>query len=196
MNICVFGDSITWGGYDPINGGWVTLLRNYLEKNFEDISLYNLGICSEASADLLKRLTIEAVPRKPEVIILAVGANDVRHKKGEGVSFDNFEKNIKELVSESKNFTNRIIVMAITPVDERLMMPRNKPPYNFRENKDINECNRILKEVANKERIIFIEIPNDFSMEDLEDGLHPNTNGHLKIFEKIKSIMEKFLSPE
>ena len=109
MNICVFGDSITWGGYDPINGGWVTLLRNYLEKNFEDISLYNLGICSEASADLLKRLTIEAVPRKPEVIILAVGANDVRHKKGEGVSFDNFEKNIKELVSESKNFTNRII---------------------------------------------------------------------------------------
>src|SRR3989344_2128603 len=35
MSICVFGDSIVWGAYDPINSGWVTLLRNHIERNWE-----------------------------------------------------------------------------------------------------------------------------------------------------------------
>lgn len=76
MNICIFGDSITYGGYDPINGGWVTLLRNYFESKYGDISTYNLGICGDDSTGLLKRLTAEATPRLPNIIVLAIGAFD------------------------------------------------------------------------------------------------------------------------
>jgi len=32
MNILIFGDSITWGAYDPDKGGWVNCLRNYFES--------------------------------------------------------------------------------------------------------------------------------------------------------------------
>lgn len=196
MNICVFGDSITWGGYDPVNGGWVTLLRNYLEKNFEDVNLYNLGVCGETSEDVLKRLEVEATPRKPGIVVLAIGANDIKHQKEERVDLEAFRKNIIDSVSVSKKFTGKIILVEITPVDERLMMPRNKPPYNLRENKDINKCNEILERVASEEKICYVKIPEDFTLTDLEDGLHPNTRGHLKIFEMIKPVVEKFLSPE
>jgi lysophospholipase L1-like esterase len=51
--ICVFGDSITWGAYDPERGGWVNRLRNDLEK--KEIESYNLGISGDTTADLLKR---------------------------------------------------------------------------------------------------------------------------------------------
>jgi lysophospholipase L1-like esterase len=51
MNICIFGDSITYGAHDPINGGWTTLLRNYLEGKDDDITTYNLGICGDESSD-------------------------------------------------------------------------------------------------------------------------------------------------
>jgi lysophospholipase L1-like esterase len=199
MNICIFGDSIVWGGYDPVNGGWANRLRNYLEGKYDEegkyseVSTYNLGICADDSTGLLKRFRVEAIPRKPDVIILAIGINDIRHQPDQPILFDKFENNIRDLVSQAIEFTNKIVILGITPVDEKLMTPRNVPPYNFRENKDIIKCNEILKVVAEKQKIIFIPIPRDFSVEDLSDGLHPNTKGHLKIFEAVKPVLEKFL---
>jgi len=189
MNICVFGDSITYGAYDPVNGGWVTLLRNYLEEKDDDIKVYNLGICGEESSDLLKRFKIESKPRKPDVIIFAIGANDIKHEKNKPINFDKFEKNIKELVNQANKFTKKIIILGITPVDEKLTTTRNRPPFNFRENKDVDQCNKILKIIAEKKKTIFVPIPIDFSEKDLDDGLHPNTVGHLKIFETVKLII-------
>ena len=31
--ICLFGDSITWGAWDPEHGGWGARLRSYFETN-------------------------------------------------------------------------------------------------------------------------------------------------------------------
>lgn len=193
MNICIFGDSIAYGAYDPINGGWVNLLRNYFEKKYDDVTTYNLGICGENSNDLLKRFINEITPRKSDLIILAIGANDVKHQKENSVQFDRFEQNINELINQASQFTKKIIILGITPVDEKLTMPRDIPPYNFRENRDITKCNEILKKVAEKEKITFTQIPNNFSEKDLYDGLHPNTNGHQKIFEKIKPVIEELI---
>jgi hypothetical protein len=55
------------------------------------------------------------------------------------------------------------------------------------------KCNEILKTITKKEKIIFIPIPIDFSEKDLCDGLHPNTAGHLKIFETVKSIVNNLI---
>jgi lysophospholipase L1-like esterase len=193
MNICIFGDSITWGAYDPINGGWATLLRNYLEEKDDDVVTYNLGICGDDSCGLLKRFKFEVESRKPDIIILAIGANDIKHQKNKPVNFDKFEKNIKELVNQANKFTKKIIILGITLVDEKLTTPCNKPPYNFRENKDVARCNEILETIAAKEKIIFTPIPKNFSEKDLCDGLHPNTEGHGKIFETIKPIVNNLI---
>jgi lysophospholipase L1-like esterase len=193
MNICIFGDSITWGAYDPVNGGWVTLLRNYLEGKDNDTTIYNLGICADDSYGLLKRFKIEAEPRKPDLVIFAIGANDIKHQQNESIPFDKFEDNINKLVSQANKFTKKIIILGITPVNEQLTTPRNKPPYNFRENKDVFKCNKILETITIKQKITFIPIPINFSGKDLCDGLHPNTEGHQKIFEKIKPVIENLI---
>jgi len=193
MNICIFGDSITWGAYDPINSGWAGLLRNYLEGKDDDITTYNLGICADNSYGLLKRFMVEAEPRKPDLIIFAIGANDIKHQKENPVKFDEFEKNINELVDQAKKFTKKIVILEITPVDEKLTTPRNRPPYNYRENRDVSMCNKILKKITEDKNIIFVTIPDNFSEEDLYDGLHPNTEGHQKIFEKVKPVVENLI---
>jgi len=193
MNICVFGDSITWGSYDPVNGGWATLLRSYLEGKDDDITVYNLGICGDDSYGLLKRFKIEAEPRKPDLIIFAIGANDIKHQKENPVRFDEFENNIDKLMNQANLFTKKIVILGMTPVDEKITTPRNKPPYNFRENNDVVKCNEILKTISEKKKTIFIPIPINFSEKDLCDGLHPNTIGHSKIFETIKPIVDNLI---
>jgi len=43
--ISIFGDSITWGAWNPENGGWVAQLRRYFETNENyDVDVYNLGV--------------------------------------------------------------------------------------------------------------------------------------------------------
>lgn len=194
MNICIFGDSITWGGYDPQNGGWTNILRNYLEENYDEITAYNLGVCADDSSGLLKRLAVESAPRTPDLIILAIGANDVKHQPEQLVPFEKFKANIEALLSQASQIAKNVITIGITPVDEALTTPRNKPPYNYRENKDIDECNNILQQASTRYNFTFIPCPSNFSSADLADGLHPNTSGHLKIFETIKPIVENIIS--
>ena len=43
-SVCVFGDSIVWGGGDSENGGWVSRLKKYLENSEYEIELYSLVI--------------------------------------------------------------------------------------------------------------------------------------------------------
>ncbi|HNY04489.1 MAG TPA: SGNH/GDSL hydrolase family protein [Candidatus Woesebacteria bacterium] len=189
MNICVFGDSIVWGAFDPINGGWVTLLRNYLEKKYDEVTTYNLGKCGDNSSGLLKRFRQEATSRKPDLIILAIGANDVVHLKDKSFWFEKYQSNMVKLISQAKKYTNKIIILAITPVEKKLTTIG-------RDNRDIIECNKVLEKIAKKEKLVFVPISKDFSTEDLFDGLHPNTRGHVKIFEMVKAAVMGFLSPE
>jgi len=194
MNVCIFGDSITWGGYDPENGGWATILRNHLEKDCDDVNVYNLGICSDNSSGVLKRLVLESTPRQPEIIIIAIGANDVKHQPNQEIDFGRFEENIKLISTQAEKIARKVIFLSITPVDESLTTPRNKPPYNYRENKDIDKCNQILRTFAGKHNFKFIPMPKNFGASDLADGLHPNTAGHQKIFNTLRPVVYDLIS--
>jgi lysophospholipase L1-like esterase len=193
MNICIFGDSITWGGYDPEQGGWATLLRNYLEEKFNDVTTYNLGICADDSKGLLNRLKTESTPRQPDVIIIAIGANDIKHQPSQPVSYDQFINNITHILNQAKEITPTVVVVGITPVDEKFTTPSSKPPHNFRKNKDIDICNQMLEDLAGKHHFTYVPVPKDFSPSDLADGIHPNTSGHQKLFNAIKPVIESLI---
>ena len=60
-------------------------------------------------------------------------------------------------------------------------------------NKYIQEFNNILKKFCEDNNVYFIDIFKDFVKEDykslLEDGLHPNTKGHNKIFKAVRDFL-------
>jgi lysophospholipase L1-like esterase len=190
--ICIFGDSITWGAVDPENGGWVAQLRGYFETNDDyDIAIYNNGISGDNTDDLLKRFEVECAAREPQIIIFAIGINDSQHIKSEGakgVSLEKFQNNLVELINLAKNFSDKIIFVGLTKVDE-VSIPEIWGTENFYDNNIIAKYNSIIEKISAEHRLPFVNLLDLLEAKDLDDGLHPNSEGHKKIFLRIKEFL-------
>lgn len=192
--ICIFGDSITEGHCDYEEGGWANRLKKYLENKDSDNSVYNLGIDSDTTDNLLERFDAEARTRKPEIIIFAIGINDsiyVKSKNENYVPIKNFIENLESLLQKASVFAKRAVFIGITKVDENKTAPT---PWNtdfLYKNKDIQEYNRAIKSSCEKNNLPFIEMYDLLNKEDLEDGLHPNLAGHEKMFQRVKDFLVK-----
>ncbi len=196
--VCIFGDSITWGSSDPEGGGWVTRLRNIYEAEGlsagKDIDVYNLGVSGDNTDDLLKRFKPEAVAREADTILFSIGINDsqfIVSKNDNGVPISKFEKNLKELMSEARALTPKVAFIGLTPVDESKTTPI---PWNIdkaykKENRD--RYDEVIKKICKVNGLPYLDMEEVITTEDLSDGLHPNSRGHIKIFETVKDFIAR-----
>ena len=193
MNILIFGDSITWGAYDPEQGGWATRLRNYFEAKDNDTDVYNLGVSGDTTADLLNRIEIEVKSREPDLIIFAIGINDaqfIHSTNGLHVSLDEFQQNLAKLLSVAKKFTDKVVFVGLTKVDESKTTPIPWSTDKSYTNENIKRLDNAIEKFCEDNNLKFIQMENVVSNDDLIDGLHPNTKGHIKIFNRMKSELE------
>ncbi|MCX6761041.1 MAG: GDSL-type esterase/lipase family protein [Candidatus Nealsonbacteria bacterium] len=197
----VFGDSIAWGAYDSEEGGWVGRLKIFLEKERSlQFELYNLAVDGDITTNLSKRFDSETKSRIKEgsetIIIFAIGINDsyfIKIRNDFITPPEEFKKNIKKLITLAGKFSSKVIFIGLTPVDELKVTPI---PWNadlsYR-NENIKKYDEIIKKTCEEENAEFVEIfdkliksgDNDL----LEDGLHPNSKGHKKIFEGVKDFL-------
>lgn len=194
-NICIFGDSITWGACDLQKGGWAERLKNYYsQKTDYDVSVYNLGIQGENSTMLLKRLVNEAFIRKPNIIMVAIGTNDYSSSKNTGLTTTNtkkFEQNIINIHKCAKKFTTNIILIGLTNIIEKKTTPLSYNRNKYHYLKNAIKYNLLLEDICRKNRIKFIPIFDLLTSKEIsEDGLHPNSKGHEKIFNKVKDYLK------
>ena len=196
MSILIFGDSITWGAYDPEQGGWATRLRNYFENKDNDVGVYNLGISGDTTADLLERIEVEAKSREPNLIIFAIGINDaqfIHSTNGLRVSLDEFQQNLAKLLSIAKKFTDKIVFVGLTRVDESKTTPISWNTDKSYTNENIKRLDNAIEKFCEDNKLKFISMESVVGNDDLIDGLHPNTQGHTKIFNRMKSEVESIL---
>jgi acyl-CoA thioesterase-1 len=80
IRICLFGDSFAIGVGDPACLGWVGRLAKHMHSKACPLTIYNLGVRGNTSADVLARFDTEATPRvRPDTdtrVIVSVGVND------------------------------------------------------------------------------------------------------------------------
>jgi lysophospholipase L1-like esterase len=190
--INIFGDSIVHAGYVDC-GGWADRLANYLEKREEDyFEVYNLGICGDNSEKLLKRFKIENEARTPTSIIIAIGINDshyVNSKDNPRIEIEDFKNNLLDIIREARAFTEEIIFIGLTKVDESKVMPIPWGLTKYYDNENISLYNDKIKELCEKNNILFLEMLDLLGSDDLEDGLHPNSRGHEKMFLRIRDFL-------
>lgn len=206
MTIICFGDSITYGNWDP-KGGWVGRLRDYLDSKslsaYSDENLYstyytltyNLGIPGDTSSGLLERFETELIPRfNPDeltIILLAIGINDSRfyastneHETEPGV----FQQNIWDLWEIAKKYTSDVAFVGLSPVDEQRTSPLFWETDAIYKNEYIEKYNDLIKEFCESRQTPFIDIFGKMKEMDykklLEDGVHPNSEGY-KVMEKL-----------
>lgn len=196
-SLCIWGTSTTFGEFDLEKGGWVNRLKIYTDELFlkngsVDLDVYNLGISGETSHEIVGRFDAEAAAREPGIIIFDVGINDAAYIKKEGrhlVEEAEFKKNIRMLVRAAKKFTDKIFLMIPRSVDESRTDPVPWRPELSYLNEDLMEYGEFIREIADEEGVKFFQ-PSPLLPEDYEDGLHPNAQGHEKIFQEIKKFLE------
>lgn len=191
--INVFGSSIAWGACDNEMGGWVNRLRIYLANEVEHYSeTYNLGVSGDNSDGLLKRFSSENEARNPNIIMIEIGINDssyINSKDNPSVPLERFENNLLELIKQAKKITEEVIFVGLTNIDETKLMPIPWNTSTHYEEKNVDIYNAKIKEVCKKNNLKFIDINGVLSKTDLEDGLHPTTKGHEKIFQRVKNFL-------
>ena len=198
--ICIFGDSIAYGAWDLEKGGWPNRLRNYFESQDQEIWLYNLSISGNTSEHLLSRFKNEAKARTAEspidLIIFSVGINDsmyLNFKDNTRVSLDKFKKNLKTLLEQSKEFTEKVIFIGLTKVDELKTAPTIWSKDEYFTNDNISEYNKAIESFCGENKVFFIKMIDLLDKDDLDkkDGLHPNPQGHNKVFKRVKDFLIK-----
>ena len=200
-NILIFGDSISAGRRVDKIKSWPSLLAQALDMKDKDFTLvHNLSIPGESTSQVIKRFPVEAEARCKKIypddhtsIIFAIGINDtkcINSKENLITKLENFRKNVGLLAKSAREYTNHIIFVGLTLVNEQKTAPMDNIYFL---NDKIKTYNEIINEECQKRNITFLNIIKDWSRSNYlnllsEDGIHPNEIGHQKIFEKIKPI--------
>jgi lysophospholipase L1-like esterase len=192
-NICVFGDSTAWGAWDEEKGGWVNRLWLYLSQNNHDKTVYNLSISGGTSETILARFEAEANIRHADFLIFQSGGNDAAYIDEPGnhqVQPDKFKSNLELIIAKASKITENILFVSFKNCDEAKTTPVSWRNI-FYTNKDIEKYNRIMQKACDEKEVMFLDIFGLLDSADFSDGLHPNAQGHEKIFQKVKNFLEE-----
>lgn len=200
MKVLVFGDSVSWGAFDLDSGGWVERLKiKYLRTYNEGkgVGFYNLSVSSNNTKGLINSIEKDIdkfnyIEPEDYIFIFSIGLNDccyVDSKKDFSISLDEYENNLKTIINLAKKYTNKIVFLGLTMVDESKTNPWIKDEYW--ENDDLKKYNNVLKSICFHYSVGFIKMENVICKDDLFDGLHPNNHGHKKIFNFVDKYLLK-----
>jgi len=193
-SICIFGDSTAWGAWDLEKGGWVNRLWFHVAKREEKdyVEIYNCSISGGTTDTILERFEAEAKIRNADAIIFQTGGNDAAYEHTPGnylITPEKFRQNLEEIIRRAKKITNNIIFMDLKNCDESKTMP---VPWIdiYYTNENIQKYAEIMREVCQKNNVLFMDIEL-LNNDDFDDGLHPNANGHEKIFVQVRDFLIK-----
>ncbi len=194
-NILIFGDSVVAGRCVEKNKSWVSLLvRSFDAQDKNNTLIYNLGIPGESTEELLRRFEMECrsrtqkrSPKDTAVIVISVGINDskgISHPKNYRTSPQIFQQNISNLIKLAKKYTDKVIFIGLTPVNEDKTAPLEN---NYFLNSSIKKYNNNIMRICSGNKIPFVEIFGNFMRKDYNKflynhGIHPNELAHKKIF--------------
>ena len=191
-NYILIGDSITYGIGDYNNNGWASMFKNYIlsKDDTKECSNYVhiIGFPGATSKTILNRISYIYNAFQTDdfknTIILSIGVNDTQEFNGSNrVSFEEYKANIGKIINYILNNNIDLIVLGLTRIEsnEKFYWKPNKY-YN---NEVIIEYDRFLKDYCNSKNIKYISMSDVLESSDYIDGLHPNNNGHNKIYNRL-----------
>ncbi|MEN8246227.1 MAG: GDSL-type esterase/lipase family protein [Thermodesulfobacteriota bacterium] len=179
--IICHGDSLTQGADIEPAFRWPSLLQNAMGG----IETINTGIGGDTTAGLLSRYRADVVSQQPDAVILMGGTNDLWW----GLPVNIVIANLYAMAYQARHHEIAPVFGLPTPFDiqQALQQPWNPPEQGYeRLLKDIKTLTQRLAKEARESEIPVLEFHGLF-MEDnhkvnpdllLEDGVHPNGQGH------------------
>ena len=196
--IIFFGDSITLLGVKP--GGYITIIKDSLTKKFPSLEIIGAGISGNKVPDLLARIDADVIAKKPTIVCVYIGINDVWHfitPGRTGTPKAVYETGLEEIIEKLKRAGARVILCTPTVVGEK------KNGANQLD-AQLDEYTGISRRVAQKEKIELCDLRHAFvsylqvhNPDNAEQGIltvdkaHLNDDGNRLVAQEILKVLEK-----
>lgn len=199
LRVIFFGDSITQAGVGP--KGYITMMTETLKTNNQSgqFELMGAGIGGNKVYDLYLRLEDDVLSKKPDVVFIYVGINDVWHKSssGTGTDPDKYVKFYEALIKKMKAQNIRVILCTPTVIGE-------KNDNSNMQDGDLNQYSKLIRDIATKHSLQVCDLrkyfqeylsknnPDNKEKEILTtDRVHLNETGNKFLAEKMMEALLK-----
>lgn len=200
MNLYVFGDSISQGYFDR-RGGWVARLWEQVVDTgrVPQHYIYNVSISGDTTRDVLQRFEPEAkrrgIEQYPSVVMITTGVNDAfRDDSGLRRALDSTESDLRDLLDEAREHAETVVLMGCPPVDPE---DNSVPNTGYRiRNKDLERIDDLKRHLSEgRDGVDFVDLHArlDTGSFSWHDGIHPDTDGHRRIYEAVREPLTSHL---
>lgn len=183
--IIFFGDSITEMGAEK--DGYIDLMRDFVHQNGlqHKWELVGAGISGNKVYDLYLRLGEDVLSKKPQVVVVFIGINDVWHKiKGIGTDIIKFERFYTAILKKLLAEKIEVFLCTLSVIGEK------KNQTNAQDD-DLDAYSGVVRKLATTNNCVLVDLRNAFlkfennnNMENKEsgilttDGVHLNPRGN------------------
>ncbi len=201
--IAFFGDSITQSGADQ--GGYCRLIADAISRNHADLNVQTIfaGISGNRVPDLLARIERDVLAKKPTVVFVYIGINDVWHSsQGRGTPRDVFEAGLRDIVKQLSAANAKVVLCTPSTIGEKT--DGSNPLDKMLE--DYSEITRAVAQETNVTlcdlRKAFVEYLKKNNPKNQEsgilttDGVHLNAEGNKFVANQAALAIAKALSNE
>lgn len=182
MRLIAFGDSFVAGAGDPDHLGWI----GRAVAGRRDITLYNLGVRRETSAEIAARFRAETAPRmsreEPMRLVFSFGANDCHLENGAPrVNATESLKNARLMLAEGAKLCP-VLLVGPPPIGDPGQCAR------------VEGLNETLKVLAARVKTPFIDVFQPLFADGLWqaeaaawDGAHPGAGGYQRMADLVSA---------
>jgi isoamyl acetate esterase len=120
--VVFLGDSITQAGVGP--NGYVTLIKNALAEKHKDlgVEVIGAGVSGNKVPDIQGRLEKDVLSKKPTVVVIYIGINDVWHGEkdpAKGTSKDKYEAGLRDVIKRCQDAGARVVLCTPSVIGEK-----------------------------------------------------------------------------
>lgn len=161
------GDSLTSGvGANKYSQAYPYLLAQYLAGNDNQVTLKDYSVPGAKTQDLLDGLLPGAIKANPDVVTVLIGVNDIHGK----ISAQKFAANYEEILSRlSKETKAKIYIINIPFIGANSLIWQ---PHRYLYQARTNEFNKIIKQLALKYQVNYLDLYTSTYLLLREPGLH------------------------
>lgn len=192
--VVFLGDSITQGGNGP--KGYVGLIREKYKE--QGVEVVNAGISGNKVPDLLRRLQKDVLDKKPTLVVIYIGINDVWHGEKDparGTKKEDFDAGLRTLVEKITAGGGKVVLCTPTVIGEKAENALDKK---------LDEYSDVTRKLAADLKLPLVDLRKAFveylkanNKENKERGVltgdrvHLNEAGNKLVAETILKVIAK-----
>lgn len=196
--VIFFGDSITQAGVQP--GGYIVKVGELAAKDrvADQFEFIGAGIGGNKIYDLYLRMEDDVLIRKPQVVVIYIGVNDVWHKRsyGTGTDEDKFQKFYTAIIKKLTKENIKVILCTPAVIGERT-------DFSNELDGDLNKFSVLIRKLAQSNNLPLVDLRKAFLEYNLKnnkenkeagilttDRVHLNDAGNQLVAEEMWKVLK------